>query len=67
MLVGSLPLRCTDEELEGNGGGEDEELFLYGLTSWMRVLLESGVRVTAIPEGRERRIRAFYAAINVAV
>lgn len=60
-----LPLRCTQEQLEEQGWGEDEEMSVYGLSSSMTVPFESGVRVATALEGRNRRMKVLLAAMKV--
>lgn len=52
-LVVIIPVSCTHEPLEEEEeveGAENKEILVFGITSTMNILLESGVSVTADSE-----------------
>lgn len=63
--VGFLQVCCADKELEGEGSGQEEQMFVYEFSSSKMAALESGERVTAESVGRERRISVLHEAIKV--
>lgn len=54
MLMGFLPVYCTQEELKKEDRAEDEQISVYGITSSKTVPLERSVKA-AIDSGGENK------------
>lgn len=51
---------CSDEQLEGDESEEDEETFVYGHQSCVKVPVKTGVSVTGYSVGRYQRITVLH-------
>lgn len=62
-----LPVCCNDEQLEGEGSGENERISVYGLTSTNMVPLEGGVPFDVDSVRRNRRITILHEEMKIVV
>lgn len=65
--MGLLPVFCIREQRGEEGFRDDGEMWMYALTSSMKVPLGSSVRTTADHVGGKRPMRELHEAMNLVV